>query len=141
MAVASARTGTPPPGRVWRSLARSSSRKVISGMIATATEENRAVTASVRLSATVLVPADSSRAAAWVPSRGGAVSREPGEEVVEAGEVPVQDTLGAAHLIGDRAAGQRVWPLAEQHALGCVEQLPAGVAEVHPGRQPRFPNQ
>src|SRR6266511_4242764 len=63
MTAASVRTGT-PAGQAWRSRARSSSRKVMRGTIATATDPNRAASASVRLSATVPVPADSCRAAA-----------------------------------------------------------------------------
>ena len=39
-----------------------------------------------------------------------AVEHEVGQEGVEVGEVPVQDTLGAARLGGDRAAGERVGP-------------------------------
>src|SRR6266511_2567124 len=60
---ASVRTGT-PAGQAWRSRARSSSRKVTRPTIATATDPNRVLSASVRLSATVPVPADSRRAAA-----------------------------------------------------------------------------
>ena len=48
--------------------------------------------------------------------------------------MPVQDTLGAARLRGDRPAGQRTRPVPEQDALGGVEQLLARVAEGYPCR-------
>ena len=88
----------PPPGLASRSRARSSSRKVTRGMIATGTGPNRAVSAPVRLPATVPVPADSRRAAGLGLEPGGPVQHELGEEGVEVGEVPVQDALGAARL-------------------------------------------
>lgn len=68
MAPASVSKGT-PRGVVARSRARRSSRKVIRATIATATEENRSVSTPVRLPATVPLPADSCRAAAWAPIR------------------------------------------------------------------------
>lgn len=65
MAAASARTGT-PAGLAWRSRARRSSLKVTRPTIATATDPpNTAVSAPVRLPATVPVPAELRRAAAF----------------------------------------------------------------------------
>jgi hypothetical protein len=63
MAVASVSSGT-PDGLAWRRRARRLSREMTRATIATATDPNRSVSASVRLPATVPVPADSHRAAA-----------------------------------------------------------------------------
>src|SRR6266498_2005898 len=68
MTTASVRTGT-PVGQVLRSRARRPSRKVMRLTIATATDSNRTVSARVRLPATVPVPADPRRAAAWLSIR------------------------------------------------------------------------
>jgi hypothetical protein len=62
---------------------------------------------------------------------GDPVKRQPGEERVEVGEVPVQHPLGDPSLGGDRPAGQRGRAVAEQDPLGGVEQLPARVADGH----------
>ena len=63
-----------------------------------------------------------------------AVQDELGEEVVEVGEVPVQDALGAARLRRDGPAGQRAGAVPEQDPLGGGEQLLARVAQGHTGR-------
>ena len=108
--------------------------------IATATESNSAVSAPVRLSATVPVPADVAQGGGLAVDPGDAVEDELGEEGVEVGEVPVQHALGAARLGGDGPAGQRVRPVAEQDPLGGVEQLLADVADGHPGRHCALPS-
>ena len=60
---------------------------------------------------------------------GDSVQDELDQEVVQIGEVAVQDTLGAAGLVSDGPAGQRTRPFADQHALRGVEQLPTGIAQ------------
>jgi hypothetical protein len=65
--------------------------------------------------------------------------REVDQERVEIGEVAVQHTLGDPRLGGDRPAGQAAGTVAQQHALGRVEQLPARVADGHPCRHPVRP--
>ena len=133
MAAASVSSGT-PPGRRRRSRARRSSRKVIRATIATATEPNRSVSAPVRLSATVPVPAAVAQDGGLVADPGDAVFDQLGEEGVEIGEVPVQDALGAARLVVTARLVSALRPVPEQDALGGVEQLLARVAEGHPGR-------
>src|SRR6202035_4367879 len=62
------------------------------------------------------------------------VQHELGEEGVEVGEMPVQDTFRTASLGGDRPAGQRARPGPEQDALGGVEQLLTRVPDGDPCR-------
>ena len=66
------------------------------------------------------------------PGRRGVQPVEPiqdelGEELVEVGEMPVQDTLGDARLGGDGAAGEGARPVSDQDALGRFEELLTGV--------------
>ena len=56
---------------------------------------------------------------------GDAVQYELDQEVVQIGEVAVQDTLGAARFVGDGPGGQCTRPVADQHALGRVERARA----------------
>ena len=95
----------------------------MSGMIAAGTGPNSVVSAVVRLPATVPCAGGLAQRARLRLELRGAVEHEIGEEGVEVGEVPVQDALGAARLVGDRPAGQAAWPVPQQHAFGSVEQL------------------
>ncbi len=90
--------------------------------IATATEENRAVSAPVRLPTTV-GSGGRAQGGRLVLDPVDAVEHQLGQEGVEVGEVPVQDALGDACLRGDRPAGKRVRPVPEQDAFSGVEQL------------------
>lgn len=124
----------PPPGVAVRSRARNSSRKVMSGMIATGIGPNRVVSALVRLSATVPVPHGLTQRTRLPLKLRGPVEHEVGEEGVEVTEVPVQNPFGAARLVGDGPAGQPVRAVPQKHAFGSAEQLLPRVAKVHPGR-------
>jgi hypothetical protein len=115
MAVASVSSGT-PDGLTWRSRAEPSGVAWPSRARRLSREMTRATIATAEGGGLVFDPGD-------------AIQHELGEEGVEVGEVPVQDTLGETCLDGDRAAGQRVRPVSEQNALGGVEQLLTGVAD------------
>ncbi len=137
--MASARSGT-PVGQTWRSRARRPFLEITRATIATATEENSVISAPVRLSATVAVPAESRRGGGLVVEPGDAVGHELGEKGVEVDKVPVQHALGDPRLGGERPAGQAVRPVSEQDSLSSLEELFAGVAKGYPRRHRASPS-
>src|SRR5579859_5397281 len=77
---------------------------------------------------------------ASAPSRGPKLDRlsvqplevtehESGQEGVEVPEMSVEDAFGDASLGGNRSARHRFWRIAEEHALGRVEQLLADLGD------------
>jgi hypothetical protein len=68
----------------------------------------------------------------------GPVEHEVGQEGVEVGEVPMQNALGTARLVGDGPAGESSWPVPQQHAFRGVEQLPPRVTQMHPSWHPQI---
>ena len=73
------------------------------------------------------IPGGFTQGCALGADSGDAVEHEVGKKGVEVGEVPVQDTLGAACFGSNRPAGQRVRPVSQQDALGGSEQLLAHI--------------
>jgi hypothetical protein len=124
MAPASVRTGTPGAGLSSRSRARSSSRDRVEQFGQRAGE----------VAGDGAGPGGRVQGGALALDAGDAIAYELGEEGVEVGEVPVQDTLGDARLRGDRPAGQDARPGPRHDTLGGLEQLPAHVTDVHPRR-------
>jgi hypothetical protein len=67
----------------------------------------------VRFPATPPVPADPRSVAAWSRILTALAGREFGQEVVEAAELAMQDTLGAPGLASDGPADKAAWTVAE----------------------------
>jgi hypothetical protein len=64
---------------------------------------------------------------------GDSLPDERSEEVIEVGEVPVQDALGDTGLIGDGSTRETCGPVAKQHSFAGGEKLRARVAQCYSG--------
>jgi hypothetical protein len=113
------------------SRARSPSRAMTRRMSARTAGLNRSGSAAARLPATVPLPA-LARGRRLGADPCDAVERELGEERVEAGEVPVQHSLGHARFRGDRAAGQAAGAVPEEDALGGIAGAAKAAAVLRP---------